>query len=209
MNRRLLPLIVLVVAAACDFKETRSGVITLTGASSIPLNGRNGAAQLVAGTAEITFKKGSRDGSARVIVRQNGRPDVDLEAAVPSDWTTGNFTLKGAEIGQPVDIASARSWAATGPESSYTDWEDRGFQRCRVDVYYTPCDESWTLNFSGASGPLGSFASRKGTRCNERRGMPYACHRDPSDRPDRFPHGGRHNIMMRANEIGAENIKFD
>ena len=47
--RRCIPVVALLLAVAgCDFKETRSGTITLTaGSAGIPLNGKAGAATLV------------------------------------------------------------------------------------------------------------------------------------------------------------------
>ena len=98
MTRRHLPLVALMlVIAGCDFKETRSGQIVLTpaGAAGIPLNGKAGPASVVAGSAELTFKKGSSDKSIALRVKQSGRPDVELEATIAGDYTSGNFTLKG------------------------------------------------------------------------------------------------------------------
>ena len=207
MNRRLLPLVaVLLVVAGCDFKETRSGQISLTaGTAGIPLNGKAGAATLVAGSAELTFKKGSSDKSIALRVKQSGRPDVELEAAVAGDYTSGNFSVKGSEIGQPVDMTSARSYAITGARQYYSTWEDQGNQTCRVDYSYDPCDENWTLSFKAVNGAdLGSFASRTGTRCNEQRGFPTFCRRNPGrDFPDypRGPHG-RNSALLNG-------VKFD
>ena len=210
-NRRVLPIIaVLLTVAACDFKETRKGQITLTGAP-IPVNGKAGSASLVAGSAEVTFKKGSSDNTIAVIVKQPGRADVEFEAPVEKGYESGNFALVGAKIGQPVDMTSARGYAVTGPREGYTTREDQGMQSCLVDVSYEPCDENWSVAFSANGSELGKFASVRGTRCNERRGFPYACHRDPIDRPD-FPRGpyGRHGqFLNRVNDIGAANLKFD
>ncbi len=208
MNRRYLPLVALLVVAGCDFKETRSGQIVLTaGSAGIPLNGRAGAASLAAGPAEITFKKGTSDKAIAIRVKQSGRPDVELEAVVSGDYTTGNFALKGSEIGQPVDMTSARAYAATGPEERDSTWTDEGDRTCRVDITYQPCDENWSVTFrSAGGGELGSFASRQAARCNERRGFPYACHRSPG----REPHGGRGlAVLERAAAVAPENLKFD
>jgi len=212
MNRRYLPLVaVLLAVAGCDFKETRSGQMTLTGSTGIPLSGLNGSAELVAGKTEITFKKGSDDNSINIRVRQPNRPEIELNAKVAGDYTTGNFTLKGSEIGQPVDMASARAYAITGPRERYTNWENQGSQRCLVEVTYDPCDENWNVAFRALSGAeLGSFAARTMTRCNERSNVQF-CHQDPSrdyPRPD-FPRGGRHGILERASEIDPANLKFD
>lgn len=214
MNRRYLPLVaVLLAVAGCDFKETRSGSINLTtGTAGIPLNGKAGAASLVAGSAQITFKKGSSDKSIAIIVKQNGRADVELEAAVASDYTTGNFTLKGSEIGQPVDMASARAYAITGANVRYSSWEDQGSQTCMVEISFDPCDENWTVGFRSVAGvDLGSFASRYAMRCNERRYTSWCRPNHQHDpRPD-FPRGprGRNVILEKASAIDPATLKFD
>ncbi|MBI5245591.1 MAG: hypothetical protein HY923_00290 [Elusimicrobia bacterium] len=213
MTRRYLPLAaLLLVVAGCDFKETRSGQIVLTaGTAGIPLNGKAGAATLVAGRADITFKKGSSDKSIAIIVKQNGRADVELEAAVSKGYESGNFTLKGAEIGQPVDMTSARAYAITGGVERYTTWENQGSQECLVEISYEPCDENWTVGFKSTSGAdLGSFASRTANRCNEYRRTQF-CRREPNFPRGDYPRGphGRHGDFSRLQEIGVENLKFD
>ncbi len=191
-----LAAVAVLLASGCDFKEKRDGAITLTGSANIPLTDRSGSrAELVAGAAEVTFKKGSNDRSVAIRIRQDGRPEINLEAPVSGDYRSGNFVLRGSEIGQPVDLASSRSYAVTGSPRRETTWTDEGFQRCLVDVTYDPCDENWTVEFRTAAGSLGSFASRKATRCNEHRGFPYAC-RQERPMPDYprgdYPRGPRH-----------------
>lgn len=213
MNRRYLPLVaVLLAVSGCDYKQTRSGQITLTaGTAGIPLNGKAGPATLVAGSAEVTFKKGSADKSVAIRVKQSGRPDVELEAKVSGDYRTGNFTLKGSEIGQPVDMVSARSFAVTGPRERYSNWEDQGGQTCMVEITYDPCDENWNVAFRSAAGAeLGAFSSRKYTHCNERRNVAFCRpnHREPRV-PD-FPRGGPRSMTLeKAAEIDPANFKFD
>lgn len=213
MNRRYLPLVaVLLAVAGCDFKETRSGQISLTaGVAGIPLNGKSGAATLSAGSAEITFKKGSSDKSIAIRVKQSGRPDVDLEAIVAGDYTSGNFTLKGNEIGQPVDMASARAYAITGPNQRWSNWEDQGNQTCMVETTFDPCDENWTVGFRSVTGAeLGSFVSRYAMRCNERRTTSW-CRHNPQHEPriPDFPRNPRNVIFNQASEVDASKLKFD
>jgi len=209
MTRRYLPLVaVLLAVAGCDFKETRSGQITLTGPSGIPLAGRNGAAELVSGKTEITFKKGSSDSSIAIKVRQPNRPEIELEAKVTGDYRTGNFTLKGSEIGQPVDMASARAYVITGPTERYTTWENMGSQECLVEISYQPCDENWTVAFRSTDGKeLGSFASRTFYRCNENRRQQF-CRRDPMREPH-FPRGGDHRRILNSLQESGSSVKFD
>ncbi|MDD5304948.1 MAG: hypothetical protein PHS14_17765 [Elusimicrobia bacterium] len=212
MNRRYLPLVaVLLAVAGCDFKETRSGQISLTaGTAGIPLNGKAGAATLVAGSAEVTFKKGSSDKSIALLVKQGGRPDVNLEATVAGDYASGNFTLKGSEIGQPVDMTSARAYAITGANQRWSNWEDQGMQTCMVETTFDPCDENWTLSFRSVAGvDLGAFASRYATRCNERRYTTW-CRQNPQHEP-RIPDYPRPRsvILDKASAIDPANVKFD
>ena len=210
MNRRYLPLVaVLLAVAGCDFKETRSGSISLTaGTAGIPLNGKAGSATVVAGSAEITFKKGSSDKSIAIRVKQSGRPDVELEATVSGDYRSGNFTLKGSEIGQPVDMTSARAYAITGANVRYSNWEHQGSQTCMVEISYDPCDENWTVGFQSLAGVnLGSFESRYTMRCNERR---YTSWCSPNQHQPRPPYPrGRNDILQRASDSAPENLKFD
>ncbi|MEQ1919326.1 MAG: hypothetical protein ABL955_09015 [Elusimicrobiota bacterium] len=213
MNRRYLPLVaVLLAVAGCDFKETRSGQINLTaGTAGIPLNGKAGSATVVAGAAEITFKKGSSDKSIAIRVKQSGRPDVDLEAIVAGDYTSGNFTLKGSEIGQPVDMASARAYAITGPNQRWSRWEDQGNQTCMVETTFDPCDENWTVGFRSVAGAeLGSFVSRYATRCNERQSTSW-CRHNPRHEPriPDYPRNPRNVILNQAAEIDPATLKFD
>lgn len=212
MNRRYLPLVaVLLAVAGCDFKETRSGQILLTaGTAGIPLNGKAGAATLVAGSAEITFKKGSSDNSIAIRVKQGGRADVDLEAAVSGDYRSGNFTLKGSEIGQPVDMTSARAYAITGANQRYSSWEDMGNQTCMIEISYDPCDENWTVGFRALSGAeLGSFSSRYAMRCNERRYTSWCRpnHREPRI-PD-YPRRPRNAVLEGILDTAPDKVKFD
>lgn len=210
-----LPLLLAVTClslAACDFK--RNGQVTLTGAASIPLRDANGsAAELVAGPAEVTIGGSRREITVRL--RQPNRAEINFRANVSGDVESGNFTLSASQSGQPVDIASVRSYKVTGATQRRTEIEDTGNRRCMVDVTYDPCDENWTVTFSNGSGALGSFASVKGTTCNERRGFPYACYTQHEPRIPDFPRGGgRHGIngggiYNGALELGAEKVSFD
>lgn len=178
----------------------------MTGSSGIPLAGRNGTAELAAGKTEITFKKGSSDNSIAIKVRQPNRPEIELEAKVNGDYRTGNFTLKGSEIGQPVDMASSRSYAITGQTVRYTTWENMGSQECLVDISYDPCDENWTVGFSANGKELGSFSSRYAFRCNESRRQQF-CRRDPIREPH-FPRGGDRLILQSLQDADGK-VKFD
>lgn len=211
MKRLSLVLAVASLAVVgCDTKETRSGSITLSGGSNIPLNDRSGAhAELVAGPAQLTFQKGSKDSTIAILVRQPNRADVNVEAPITGDYRTGNFTLRGSDIGQPVDLVSARRYTVTGPNQRYTNWEDRGFERCMVEYSWDPCDEDWTVAFHAAAGDVGAFAARTPTRCNERSNT-YACrptHREPHI-PD-FPRDRHPRRLDKVLSVDPGTLKFD
>lgn len=179
----------------------------MTGSSGIPLAGSNGAAELVAGKTEITFKKGSSDNSIAIRVRQPSRPEIELEAKVSGDYRTGNFTVKGSEVGQPVDMASSRAFAITGPTVRYTTWENMGGQECLVEISYQPCDESWNMAFSANGKELGSFSSRTASRCNESRRQQF-CRRDPMPQPP-YPRVGDHRQVLQILQDADGSVKFD
>lgn len=207
--RRAAPLLaVLLAVVACDF--TRKGSITLApGSSGIPLAGKSGPATLVAGGAEVTIKKGSGSGTIAIKISQPSRPDAEFEAKVSKGYESGNFTLKGSEIGQPVDMASTRGYTVTGPRQGRTEWSDEGMRNCRVDVTWDPCREDWTISFKSVNGvELGVFASQQSAECNVQRGFPYACmpNRDREPRiPDfpRGPHGPRSTFYNNVSENGV------
>lgn len=193
----------------CDNKETRAGSITLSGAAGIPLVDKSGTrAELAAGSAEITFQKGSKDGTIAIRVRQPGRPEVNIEAPVSGDPRSGDFTLRGSEIGQPVDLVSARRFTVTGGTQRWTNWEDRGFERCLVETTFDPCDEDWTVSFRAAAGELGAFAARTATRCNERRSEAFCQPNGREPRIPDFPRGGRH-ALDKVLSTDPSTLKFD
>ncbi|MDE2510462.1 MAG: hypothetical protein KGL74_05015 [Elusimicrobia bacterium] len=201
----------LVAAAGCDNKETRSGNLSLSGSANVPLIDKSGTrAELTAGPTEITFQKGSQNGTIAIRVRQPNRPEVNIEAAVPGNASSGNFTLRGSEIGQPVDLVSARTYAVDGPNQRDTRWEDQGFETCLIEYTWDPCNESWTVSFRSAAGELGAFASRTETRCNERTSQVMCRSNNREPRIPDFPHGGphgRHGFDLQS--VDPQTLKFD
>lgn len=201
----------LVLAVAClavaGCKETRKGAITLAGASNIPLVDKSGShAELVAGPAEITIQKGDQNGTIAIGVKQDGRPDVNIVAPFKGDPSSGNFTLRGADIGQPVDMTSARGYVVTGPTVRWTDWENMGSVRCLVETSYDPCDENWTVAFSASGSALGSFAARTASQCNQQRREEF-CQEDPRIPMPHEPHGPRR--LSETLSQDPSQVKFD
>lgn len=191
----------------CDTKETRSGSITLTGTAGIPLNDKSGShAELVAGAATVTVQKGSKDGTIAIGVTQPGRPAVNLEAPVTGDYRTGDFTLRGAAVGQPVDLVSTRVYKITGETQRWSNWEDQGFERCLIETSYDPCDEAWTVSFRAATGELGSFAAVTASRCNEQRNQTFC---QPSPNQPRVPDFPRGPHRLNILSTDPSTVKFD
>lgn len=209
MKRLSLALAVACLAvAACDNKETRTGTITLTGTSGIQLVDKSGAhAELVAGPTEITFQKGSKNGTIAIGVKQSGRPDVNIEAPITGDPSGGNFTLRGSDIGQPVDMVSVRRYAVTGPRESWNNWEDQGMERCMIEDSFDPCNEDWTVSFNAAAGEVGSFAALTATRCNERRTQTF-CEPIPGSQP-RIPYPRAPRRLSNVLSQDPSQVKFD
>lgn len=205
----LLALAALVVAAGCDFDAKRSGQILLAaGSTGIPLVDRSGAATgLVGGPTELRIRRGSRRGTVAIRARQPGRGEINIEAPIgDTELRGGNFTLSGVVTGQPVDMVSRRSEIVTGPRQRSVSWEDRGFERCRVEVSWTPCDEDWTVDFvtSFAQVSRGTFAARTATQCDVQRSY-EVCWRQPDPIMDpRLPHWPRDPRFPRGYYNGSD-----
>ncbi len=196
-------------AVGCDVKETRSGLITLSGSAGIPLVDKSGShAELVAGAAEVTFQKGSKNGTVAIGVKQPNRPDVNIEAPISGDYRTGDFTLRGSDIGQPVDLVSARAYKITGGTERWSDWRDQGFERCLVETSFDPCDESWTVSFRAAAGEVGAFSAVTASRCNERTTQSF-CQPIPGREPriPDVPRGPRRLESVLSTD--PSQVKFD
>lgn len=206
-KRQLFVLVAACLAVAgCNDKETRKGSITLTGTSNIPLVDKSGShAELVAGPAEITIQKGDQKGTLAIAVKQDGRPDVNIVAPFKGNPADGNFTLRGADIGQPVDMTSARGYVVTGATVRWSDWENMGSERCLVETSYDPCDENWTVAFSASGAQLGSFAARTASQCNQQRRQEF-CQPDPRI-PMPEPHGP-HRLTDTLSQDPSQ-VKFD
>lgn len=165
MLKFAVPLAAVLLLAGCDSDEVRSGRITLSHDAPIPLAGRNGPGELVAGPASVTFSRGSKDDFVVIGIQQPDRPKVEIEVLL-GDHRTGNFKIFGSEIGQPVDIESARTSQVTGEPQQGTRPLHKDGATCRQDISYQPCDETWRITFSQGSTTLGVFTSRLARQCN-------------------------------------------
>jgi hypothetical protein len=200
MKRSALILSVVAVLTACD-KETRNGQLDLNGSAPVRIADQNGGTvEFYTGPLKVEF---SADSSRKVSVQleQSGR-SAKFTAKVPRNagW---NFSVKGSEIGQPVDLASARTIELYGPVEIRTGHG----APCGMNGNYLTEEkwqlgnEDWAVTFADAQSAqsLAQFKSRREgqeflleTRnlwCRERH------HGGPGGRWDRHASRGRWNDL--------------
>lgn len=164
MKRSGLFLLIAAVFAttACN-KEKRKGQLSLNGSAPVRIADQGGSTvDFYSGPLQVEF---GADGSRKVSVKleQNGRV-AQFTAKVPRnlDW---NFTAKGSEIGQPVDLASNRTVALYGPIEERTGTGDScGFNGSYVtEEQWQKGNEDWSVRFDDArnSQPVAEFKSRR------------------------------------------------
>ena len=139
---------------ACD-TETRNGELVLSGAAAVRIVDEGGkTVEFVTGPLKVEFGAGS-DRKFSVTMSQGERRKAKFSGRAPSggDW---NFTLRGKEIGQLVDIASRRSLEFYGEH--WRQIGNGGFcgfdGNWVVEEDYQRCNEDWKVAFSDADFPL-------------------------------------------------------
>lgn len=214
--RKTLPLAAAaLLAAACNLKENRVGVVALSGPDPIPLVDESGRpAALVAGPAEVRFRSGSEADSVAISIHQDGLPEIRFTGRVSSRHRDGNFVMRGDEIGQPVSLFSRRATTLVDGPARVERRRTREFNRdCWIDVTFKPCDDSWTVDFRPAASDatlLGTFSSVKREQCEVSRGLPYACMPDPVPPPPiPTPRPRASALLSRLGEAGPDGLKFD
>ena len=162
-RRRILPLLVLAVLTAACGEEKRDGQLTLSGSAPVRIVDQSGAAvEFVSGPLKVEF--GADSGRKfTVSLDQNGRKArFSGQAPDASDW---NFTVRGRDIGQPVDLASARSVTLYGPVrtqmGSGTPCGMNGMWE--TEEQWRSGNEDWSVAFTDAQSgaALGTFKSRR------------------------------------------------
>jgi hypothetical protein len=203
-----LPMIAAVALLAACGEETRDGQLTLSGTQPVKIIDQGGSAvEFVSGPLKVQFGADSSRKFTVQLEQADRKAKFSGQAPDAGDW---NFTVLGRDIGQPVDLASARSVALYGPVS--TQMGTGGFcgmnGTWETEEQWQKGNEDWTVTFADAQsgGNLGVFKSRVegksyllGTRnvwCNDRP------QRDPL--PDR----GRH-FSESLSKLQDSGVKFD
>jgi len=163
-KRSILPLLAAAVLLAACGEETRNGQLTLSGTQPVRIIDQGGSpVDFATGPLKVTF---SADNSRKFTVEleQNGRK-AKFSGQVPGGTQDWNVTLKGADIGQPVDLASSRSVAYYGPVSTSWGWGGPcGFNGTwQTEESWQRGKEDWKVSFADAQtgAALGAFASQK------------------------------------------------
>lgn len=201
MKRSGLFLLALALAATACNKEKRKGQLSLAGSSPVRIADQGGSTvDFYNGPLQVEFGADGRKVSVKL--EQNGRV-ARFSAKVPQnlDW---NFTARGSEIGQPVDLVSRRAVQLYGPIEERTGLGGScGFNGSYVtEEQWRKGNEDWSVSFSDAqsSQSLGAFKSR-------REGESYlVASRNLWCRERREPGGGhwdRHAANDRWNGVSA------
>lgn len=193
--------------AACG-EETRDGQLTLSGSAPLRIADESGkTVEFYSGPLTVEF---GADGSRKFTVKleQSGR-SAKFSGRAPSisDW---NFTVRGADIGQPADFTSERKISLYGPTMRrWGTGSSCGFNgRWETEETWRKGDEDWKVSFKDASSgsAIGAFASRK-------EGQDYLidsrnvwCHERPERDRD---HGRWDRLSTRLNELKPAALKFE
>lgn len=208
-----------VLVAACG-EETRNGQLTLTGSAPLKLLDQSGkVVEFLAGPTEVTFApEGSR--KFKVTVKQGADKQAAFSGQAPSGngW---NFTLRGQDIGQQVDMASDRKIDYVGqPWRRITEGAPCGYNgRWVVEEEYQTCNEGWRVDFTDSAtySAIGAWASQRDNLTCFLSSRNLYC-RDYGPQPPYHPippHPRPHSLekaretIDKLNDLGADKIKFD
>ena len=187
--------LVVVMLAACG-EETRDGQLTLNGATPLKIADQSGkVVEFVAGPTKVEFSAdSSRKFTVTVTQGQDKQAKFSGQAPASDGW---NFTLRGKDIGQQVDLASSNG-------------------RMVVEETYQACNEDWRVDFADSSNSqaVGSFRSQRDNRSCLIDTHDLYC-RDygpnPPMPPIPYPHRlqSAEDSVKKLNDLGVDNIKFD
>ncbi|MBI4347770.1 MAG: hypothetical protein HY553_13015 [Elusimicrobia bacterium] len=172
------------VLVACG-EETRNGQLTLAGSTPLRIADQDGrTVEFFTGPLKVEF---GPDGSRKVSVKleQEGRV-AKFSARVSGRNADWNFTIRGNEIGQSVDLASTRKVEYYGPrENRLGNGGSCGYNGTWVtEETWQRGNEDWKVAFTEAANgsAVGAFASRREGEyyllevrhlwCRERRDFP-------------------------------------
>jgi hypothetical protein len=201
------------ILGACG-EETRNGTLTLAGVNPVKIADKSGkTVEFYAGPAKVQFS-GSSSGKFTVVVSQGDRK-AEFSGKAPKNDGSWNVTVRGKDIGQPEDFASARSVEYYG--QTWRQLRDGGpcgmNGRYEVEDTYQKCNEDWKVSFTdaGNGAAVGTFASRiDGDTCliDSRQ---LWCRDNPMPPP--YPRGGRWDRMdgtvQRLKDLSETGINFN
>lgn len=156
--------IALAAALVACGEETRNGQLTLAGSTPLRIADQDGrTVEFFTGPLKVEF---GPDGSRKVKVRleQEGRV-AKFSARVAGRNADWNFTIRGSEVGQPVDFTSTRKVEYYGPrEVRLGNGGPCGFNGTWVtEETWQRGNEDWRVAFADAGNgtAVGAFASRR------------------------------------------------
>ena len=148
----------------CD-QETRNGELVLAGAVPVRIVDEGGkTVEFMNGPLTVTLDADSGRKFTVTLTQAEARK-AKFSGRAPGNDNSWNFTLRGKEIGQPIDLASVRSIKYYG--NTWREIRDGGYcgqnGRWRMENEYRQCNEDWTVAFADAntSQNVGSFRSRR------------------------------------------------
>lgn len=199
----LLSLAACVFVMGCD-SETREGKLQLSGSAPLRIVDEGGkTVEFVNGPLKVELS--ARSGNKfSVSMEQSGRKaKFGGKVSGNSDW---NFTLRGKEIGQLVDITSNRKVTLYGePRKTIGNGGSCGMNGTYVtEETWQSCDEDWKVGFSDVQLTqfVGIFEShRKGESCLVDVRNLYCRERPDHDRP------GRDRLRVKATPAAVKTLQ--
>jgi hypothetical protein len=189
MKKKVLPVLAAVALMTACGEETRNGQLTLSGSQPVKIIDQESkkAVEFLSGALKVEF---SGDSGRKVTVKlEQGANKAKFSGKVNHEggW---NFTVRGKDIGQPVDFASQRSVELYGPV--YTSYGTGGF--CGFDgtwmteETWQKGNEDWKVGFADTQtgAALGEFKSRLTGKSYLLESRNVWCRENP--RRDPYPH---------------------
>lgn len=208
MNRRstILTVACAIFMAACG-EETRNGQLTLSGSAPVRIADQEGkTVEFFSGPLKVEF--GASSGRKFTVKLEQDKRTAKFSGKVP-DADSWNFTVRGKDIGQPLDFTSRRDIQLYGPISRSWGWGSPcGFNgRWETEEQWQKGNEDWNVSFADAhsAAPVGDFKSRKEGQDYLISSRNVWCR----ERPD-HDRGGRWDRMSKQLEdLKPADIKFD
>ena len=163
-NAPMLFSLAVLLFAACG-EETRDGQLSLTGSAPVRIVDEGGkTVEFAAGPTKVEIAPGSSN-KFTVTVSQGKDKKAKFSGKAPRNDGDFNFSLRGKDIGQPMDFASARNFELFGQtRRRISDGMSCGYNgREVVEETWQSCNEDWKVSFNDAAtqASVGGFHSRR------------------------------------------------